>query len=463
MLAVQQAPRMGSSQPPSDDPFLPFGYNVDPNQEPLLEPPEPAPGAPLLSENDSKLLSSFFEDMTADHYNMPSFGEGLNFSDTWLDLPPQFMGTATSFGQQPGTAFPPSVDHGLPTHRDGFQDVPNHQDGIHGLSMDSSMMPPPPPPPPPSRLEHRPTPDDVLHAAATLLHNGSIQRHNSASSESPFPRRAVGLPVGHLRHQPLEEFREDGRRSLSTGDHDNTFTEWMFGPQERRNPRNVPPTDVQWGSDSNFSHLQGFTPNSDKETTESLSNEQLKYLDCLEPSQSAGNTRPSSPNYGEMGPPTNHDRLTDLVKRQPDVDAPPRKRRKSRNSKEARDDEADDETSTTKTARRRKPKTERTTSAASPPADDNSAAGKRRRSAAAAKAARENLSEEQKRENHIRSEQKRRTLIKEGFDDLCDLVPGLRGGGFSKSTMLTMAADWLDEIIKGNEILAAQLSSVEGG
>jgi hypothetical protein len=78
-----------------------------------------------------------------------------------------------------------------------------------------------------------------------------------------------------------------------------------------------------------------------------------------------------------------------------------------------------------------------------------------------AKPSRENLSEEQKRENHIRSEQKRRTLIKEGFDDLCELVPGLKGGGFSKSTMLTMAAEWLEELLKGNEALAAQLSALE--
>jgi len=52
-------------------------------------------------------------------------------------------------------------------------------------------------------------------------------------------------------------------------------------------------------------------------------------------------------------------------------------------------------------------------------------------------------------------------LIKEGFDDLCELVPGLRGGGFSKSTMLSMAADWLEDILEGNEALAAQLSALE--
>lgn len=94
---------------------------------------------------------------------------------------------------------------------------------------------------------------------------------------------------------------------------------------------------------------------------------------------------------------------------------------------------------------------------------DEPSSGKRRKSAVNnSKLSRENLSEEQKRENHIKSEQKRRTLIKEGFDDLCDLVPGLRGGGFSKSTMLTMAAEWLEDLLKGNEALATQLATLEG-
>lgn len=77
------------------------------------------------------------------------------------------------------------------------------------------------------------------------------------------------------------------------------------------------------------------------------------------------------------------------------------------------------------------------------------------------KPARENLTEEQKRSNHILSEQKRRNLIRQGFDDLCTLVPGLKGGGFSKSAMLTQAADWLEEVLRGNDILKAQLAELK--
>ncbi len=100
------------------------------------------------------------------------------------------------------------------------------------------------------------------------------------------------------------------------------------------------------------------------------------------------------------------------------------------------------------------------------PVDGGAPTRRRRKSAgaaihrlSAAKAPRENLTDAQKRENYIKSEQKRRTLIKEGFDDMCEIVPGLRGGGFSKSTMLTMASEWLEDVLRGNETLEAQLHS----
>ncbi|KAH7075688.1 hypothetical protein BKA63DRAFT_413832, partial [Paraphoma chrysanthemicola] len=75
---------------------------------------------------------------------------------------------------------------------------------------------------------------------------------------------------------------------------------------------------------------------------------------------------------------------------------------------------------------------------------------KKKRSSAAQKAQRENLTEEQKRSNHILSEQKRRNLIKRGFDELHDLVPEIRNGGLSKSSVLTEAANFLEKLIEEN-------------
>jgi hypothetical protein len=241
------------------------------------------------------------------------------------------------------------------------------------------------------------------------------------------------------------------------------------------------PTAFQWGSDSNFSAAQGYTPDTNRQTVDSMQREQLKLLEGLEVSKSAASTRPSSPSNAPYKtnailfkqPPT-------PPKRADDQEAPPRKRRKSKSVKDSAEQENDEEeeapaaAAASKVKGRRKTKSDRMPTGASPPTESESAtasggaaAAKKRKSAAAAAAAaaklpRENLSEEQKRENHIKSEQKRRTLIKEGFDDLCELVPGLRGGGFSKSAMLSITAEWLEEILRGNDTLAKQLSTQEG-
>lgn len=75
---------------------------------------------------------------------------------------------------------------------------------------------------------------------------------------------------------------------------------------------------------------------------------------------------------------------------------------------------------------------------------------KRRASAASQRLQRENLTEEQKRNNHILSEQKRRNLIKRGFDDLHHLVPEIRNGGLSKSSVLLEAGNFLEKLIQDN-------------
>ncbi|KAG7118080.1 hypothetical protein HYQ45_015581 [Verticillium longisporum] len=471
---------MGSSQP--SDSNMVFGYAIDESQDFFLDPPpEPAPGAPILSDNDSKIISSFFDDMTADHYNVPSFGEGLNYSDAWLSLPPQFMGTAPSLGQ---------ASFGAPLHSPGHE--LHHQDFSDLMPLGSAMMPPPPPPPqqhmmshPRPSVEQQPSPD-VL-AAATLLQNGSSSRHhyhNTGGSMFSPPHRGIPSPLsqqlGHqLRHQPLEEFKRAERtngfaESSMEEQHLGMFTDLVFGPSPAAPSRPAPPPprqnhvpmEMQWGSDARFSSRpHSFIPDSAGETYDALSKNQLRHMECLEPSRSASNTRPSSPlvngessgAYMKKVPESASTRLEDVA------EGPPRKRRKSRSAKEEDDDGSDDAEPPLKGARRKKGKEVATASGQVPlPTAENGMSGRRRKSATGPKPQRENLSEAQKRENHIRSEQKRRTLIKEGFDDLCELVPGLKGGGFSKSTMLTMAADWLEDMLQGNAKLTAQLDKLEG-
>lgn len=46
------------------------------------------------------------------------------------------------------------------------------------------------------------------------------------------------------------------------------------------------------------------------------------------------------------------------------------------------------------------------------------------------------LSEQEKKNNHIQSEQKRRQAIREGFDELAELIPGFKGQGRSEAIVL---------------------------
>jgi len=66
---------------------------------------------------------------------------------------------------------------------------------------------------------------------------------------------------------------------------------------------------------------------------------------------------------------------------------------------------------------------------------------------------RENLTEEQKRQNHILSEQKRRNVIKTSFDILGDIVPNLRQAGFSKAGTLAEIWEFNDWLTQGNREL----------
>ena len=79
------------------------------------------------------------------------------------------------------------------------------------------------------------------------------------------------------------------------------------------------------------------------------------------------------------------------------------------------------------------------------------------------------LTEEQKKTNHVLSEQRRRALIKEGFDLLERLTPSLAGGpvsagpgntggGHSKSTVLFAAAKHIEELQSQVKHLEAALA-----
>ncbi|RKU43874.1 hypothetical protein DL546_004824 [Coniochaeta pulveracea] len=435
----------------------PFGYALhhfqqqtffppDPPPEPM---PEPAPGHAILSDSDNRSLDALWKVI---EYNtpQPNVEEGLNFTNDWL--PPQYVGSTTSFGVPitPGQTESPG---------DGYQNP------FHGglMASTSSTMPPPPPPlqHAPASFDQHPT-ADVL-AAAHMLQNGSMSQQFGGTSA--FPLATQGSHMGHFQ-DPLPtrsawpDHQQQPQNMLPTEEGDDlekTFVNMYAGQQGLRPPRPRAIQPIRWGTDESFTQGR-FIPPNPKETSEAMEQERQLVLECLEPNKSAANTRPSSPIQGGLPSPLRLKTREAQPQARDDMDAPAAKRRKSKAKEEPEDD-------TPKSAGLLKSKPDmRFTQydSASPPAAGSSA--KRRKSsgkgAGSSKTPRENLTEDQKRENHIKSEQKRREIIKKGFEDLCDLVPEAKGGQFSKSAILVMTADWLEQMLQGNEILRAQARSM---
>ncbi|KAL4941369.1 hypothetical protein BDV06DRAFT_212722 [Aspergillus oleicola] len=72
------------------------------------------------------------------------------------------------------------------------------------------------------------------------------------------------------------------------------------------------------------------------------------------------------------------------------------------------------------------------------------------------------LTEQEKKNNHIASEQKRRAAIREGFDRLTELVPGLEGQGRSESIVLKKTVDFIHLQIQERKELIAEIESRGG-
>lgn len=72
------------------------------------------------------------------------------------------------------------------------------------------------------------------------------------------------------------------------------------------------------------------------------------------------------------------------------------------------------------------------------------------------------LTEQEKKNNHIASEQKRRAAIREGFDRLTELVPGLEGQGRSESVVLKKTVDFLRLKLQERRELIAEIERTGG-
>ncbi|TDZ66082.1 Protein max [Colletotrichum trifolii] len=69
------------------------------------------------------------------------------------------------------------------------------------------------------------------------------------------------------------------------------------------------------------------------------------------------------------------------------------------------------------------------------------------------------LTEAEKKQNHIASEQKRRQAIREGFDRLTELVPGLEGQGRSEGLVLKKTVEHMRAALSERRILVERLET----
>lgn len=72
------------------------------------------------------------------------------------------------------------------------------------------------------------------------------------------------------------------------------------------------------------------------------------------------------------------------------------------------------------------------------------------------------LTEQEKKTNHIASEQKRRAAIREGFDRLAELTPGMEGQGRSEGLVLSKVVEFAREQLEERERLIREVEARGG-
>ncbi|KAJ5702998.1 hypothetical protein N7488_010546 [Penicillium malachiteum] len=407
------APNGRNSPPPG-----PFGYAfLSPMDTPYEQAPALPPGPSLLDDNESNMLDNFFTTMNANTFTNDIWlrsqqNKGIGLFDWSDELPPTFEGSTTSLSQ------PSFQQHGL--GKPGLI-------GGHTAGHD-------------------------IYAAASMLYQGGLNGSEigSALTEQAFATQPLQNNSHARRNSLLAPIQPPTVSSpscgrLPTGYH---TSEMLFDvrdpiPADQHPSRKA--RSLQWGTDVSFMD-QGYVAPPDQPDEETRTRELLDHLDCFERQNSAANTRAPSPDHISGG----HAHRASIHAVNSEDMSQPRKRQKM-----IKEDPISDEDELKMIGRKMRASGSTRGRRASTNAIRKSSIQSNSR------APRENLSEEQKRTNHILSEQKRRNLIRQGFDDLCTLVPSLRSGGFSKSAMLTQAADWLEDLLRGNEILQRQLADMK--
>ncbi|RKF55122.1 putative bhlh family transcription factor protein [Erysiphe neolycopersici] len=453
MLVVVQHASMGPSKPPNQE--LPFGYSFDDSgtNHPFPSPTAPAPGPSLLDDNESRLLDNFFDGVSSDQFNYDIFNndDTNNLEIGWDDMPSGLIGTP-SYGLLPQTG--------------------SHS-GVLGLNFGqiSTQMGP-----------SSATAANELLQVANVSQNIPQGRPYALSQARYFRSREDNLLSGDrpsgtglgMVSRPLVMLQPvfEPRSNVECYSNEPDPTELIFDGHSTALMRNRgvnARADIRWGSDAAFAAPQGFNTPSSRESVSAAERYHLQTIETafsLSPSfDPVEETRrpPSTIRHSSISHQCNNSATQNCVENDQSKGLLTNRRRNIESQEEDEDEDSLSSSLLTSVAGSRKRKSEINESTELL-ALGSEARHRRKRSSTSAgmRSTRENLTEEQKRENHIKSEQKRRTLIREGFEDLNELVPGLKGGGFSKSAVLAQTADWLENLIRGNETLRKRISMMEG-
>ncbi|KAI1364970.1 hypothetical protein F5Y08DRAFT_339169 [Xylaria arbuscula] len=491
---------MGSPESKGESlPLGPFGYrlDLDANVDDAIRFPPSPHGMPILNPNDNLQLGNFFTQINSYESNdwaMPPYANSQPLNDGLFNsFAPDLLGHSTSFGPQ----FPPGFGSATITgqspvnYRDSFTFVPDIPNTIPQSQHPPEFQLQP-------QLQPTPNPTRVQQPRQSLHNQRNLQRLAEQNAHTDAAASLSSLQSGHtytyppsmsnannLQHSPPSQLPRGHSNSVPQShpmqghnpfmplarynEAETLFRDMMFGSQGSTSQRTAERPELQWGSDTLFARDQGFVP-PQHESSEALEKKRLAAMSgALCRASSNPNTRASSPHMRDevaisaVSGSTNGNTKVQIHP------ATSHKKRKSKPKLEEEEEEDDGDDEEDKVPHPLKSITKKRKSGVELndlPGSSSStqeAAGKRRKSGLSqSKPPRENLTEAQKRENHIKSEQKRRLAIKEGFEDLAFIIPSLKNGGYSKSSTLNIAGEWIESLVGGNGTMEEMLLNLNG-
>ena len=289
--------------------------------------------------------------------------------------------------------------------------------------------------------------DDVYTAAKLLHSHQSAYQQNGTFTSSGFGNNP-NVPQAQMFDFTPDQTARNVYHQGSTSEQVSTLSASDYNAIMQNQSTAHRPAPLNFGSDSKFHNTKYVAPSIHKPPDQDLMN--LLSSFSHEPEEHANHPRQASP-----GTLKRKRRQSTLEERGLGSSDDEQEFASKRSKVQTKADESEDEAGSLrgKTSRRSSGKAPKVLSPAQ----------RRKTSPSGRKPARENLTDEQKRNNHIQSEQKRRNLIKIGFEETNRMVPELRAGGFSKSNMLQEAARFMRELKDGNDRLSAIVGLLDNG